>query len=62
MICADIQNIESTIKAVNEGMELDLSAGLKKEQTAFMKIFSSSDVYEGLLAFIEKRSPKFIGK
>ena len=54
--------IESTIKAVNEGMELDLSSGLKKEQTAFMKIFSSSDAYEGLSAFIEKRSPKFMEK
>ena len=50
------------LKAVSEGMEIDLISGLKKEQAAFSNLFNSSDACEGLSAFVEKRSPDFKGK
>mgnify|MGYP000302958701 CR=1 FL=1 len=54
--------IERTLQAVNEGMEIDLMSGLKKEQAAFSNLFDSSDTCEGLSAFVEKRTPDFKGK
>ena len=54
--------VSGTIRAVNEGMEMDCISGLKKEQTEFSDLFNSSDTCEGLSAFIEKRSPIFKGK
>jgi enoyl-CoA hydratase len=54
--------IESTLQAVNEGMEIDLISGLKNEQAAFANLFDSSDACEGLSAFVEKRPPDFKGK
>ena len=55
-------SIEGTLKAVSEGIEIDLNSGLKKEQAAFVNLFDSSDTCEGLSAFIEKRPPDFKGK
>jgi len=54
--------IEGTLQAVNEGMEIDLISGLKKEQAAFSNLFDSSDTCEGLSAFVEKRTHDFKGK
>ena len=54
--------IKGTLKAVNEGMEIDLISGLRKEQAAFANLFDSSDACEGLSAFVEKRPPDFKGK
>ena len=54
--------IEGTLQAVNEGMEIDLNSGLKKEQVLFANLFDSSDACEGLSAFVEKRNPNFKGK
>ena len=51
--------IEGTLQAVNEGIELDLISGLRKEQAAFANLFDSSDTCEGLSAFVEKRTPDF---
>ena len=55
-------SIKGTIKAVYEGMEIDLISGLKKEKAAFANLFDSSDAREGLSAFVEKRPPDFKGK
>ena len=54
--------IESTLKTVNKGMEIDLISGLKKEQTAFANLFDSLDTCEGLSSFMDKRKPDFKGK
>ena len=54
--------IQSTIRTINEGLEMDLSSGLKKEQVAFAELFDSLDTREGLSAFNDKRSPEFKGK
>ena len=54
--------VSGTIRAVNEGMEMDFISALKKEQTEFSDLFNSSDTCEGLSAFIEKRAPEFKGK
>ena len=54
--------IEGTLQAVNEGIEIDLISGLRKEQATFANLFDSSDTCEGLSAFVEKRPPDFKGK
>lgn len=49
-------------KAVNLGLELGLSEGLRLETALFADLFHSDDVQEGVAAFIEKRKANFKGK
>lgn len=49
-------------KAVNLGLELGLSEALRLETALFADLFHSSDVKEGVSAFIEKRKANFEGK
>jgi enoyl-CoA hydratase len=48
--------------AVNEGMKMDLHSALSYEARCFEILFSTQDLKEGMMAFIEKRKPLFKGK
>ncbi len=52
----------SVLQAVNEGMEVSLEDGLKREADIFARLTDTEDMYEGLAAFLEKRRPKFKDK
>ena len=46
-------------EAVNNGIELDLSRGCAYEADLFALCFASDEQKEGMVAFLEKRAPKF---
>ena len=46
-------------RAVNLSLEVPLSAGLSQERALFYALFATSDQKEGMLAFMEKRTPNF---
>jgi enoyl-CoA hydratase len=54
--------VASVIQAVNEGLNLPLEEGLKREAEIFSRLTETEDMYEGLRAFLEKRRPKFQDK
>ena len=49
------------LRAINQGIEVDLSSGLKIEGLCLGACLGSEDSKEGLNAFLEKRKPKFKG-
>lgn len=49
-------------KAVNSGRDADISSSLALEAEAVFACFGSEDKIEGVDAFINKRSPVFLGK
>jgi enoyl-CoA hydratase len=49
-------------KIISFTEELALKGGITREIEGFLQIFKTSDRYEGMKAFIEKRPPKFTGK
>ncbi len=52
----------AVIQSVNEGLDMTLEEGLKREAEVFAKLTETEDMYEGLAAFLEKRRPKFQDK
>lgn len=48
--------------AINAATETPLEAGLSMEASSFANLFSTSDLVEGVSAFLSKRKPKFAGK
>lgn len=50
------------IEAVNEGLDMSLEEGAKKEADLFAKLTETEDMREGVGAFLEKRRPKFQDK
>ncbi|XP_044403676.1 probable enoyl-CoA hydratase 2, mitochondrial isoform X2 [Triticum aestivum] len=49
-------------KAINEGMEVDLSSALAVEEGCYEQVLHTQDRLEGLAAFAEKRKPLYTGK
>ncbi|MBW1785052.1 MAG: enoyl-CoA hydratase/isomerase family protein [Deltaproteobacteria bacterium] len=49
-------------RAVNVGMQLDLSSALDYEAQVFAMLACSEDRKEGFMAFVEKRKPVFKGR
>jgi enoyl-CoA hydratase len=54
--------VKYAIDAVNHGMELPLSEALRFEADLFGLCAATSDMQEGVAAFLEKRSPSFRGE
>jgi enoyl-CoA hydratase len=50
------------MEAVDTGLNIGLQEGLRFESAAFGVAAATEDRHEGTLAFIEKRSPVFVGK
>ncbi|HEX9075286.1 MAG TPA: enoyl-CoA hydratase-related protein, partial [Anaerolineae bacterium] len=49
-------------QAVNQGVDMPLSAGLALEREVTAEVFRTQDAKEGIAAFIGKRKPSFTGK
>jgi enoyl-CoA hydratase/carnithine racemase len=49
-------------EAVNQGMELTLSQGLRLEADLYFLLQTTQDRVEGIRAFQGKRPPRFVGK
>jgi enoyl-CoA hydratase len=54
--------IRYSIDAVNEGVNTDLTSGLKLEAQYFTLAAGTADRMEGTSAFVQKRAPQFQGK
>jgi len=48
--------------AINRGMQTNLESGLKYEYELYSLALSLEDRVEGVNAFLEKRTPKFVGR
>ncbi|WP_100331002.1 enoyl-CoA hydratase [Bacillus xiapuensis] len=48
--------------AINQGMQVSLTAGLEIERLAYQSLIATEDRLEGLRAFAEKRPPQYQGK
>jgi enoyl-CoA hydratase len=54
--------IATTIKSVNEGLEMTLDEGVEHEAELWAKLTETHDMREGVNAFLEKRRPNFQDK
>jgi enoyl-CoA hydratase/carnithine racemase len=49
-------------EVMREGSGLPLNAALALEKEAFLRVFATADKQEGMVAFLEKRAPRFAGE
>jgi len=48
--------------AITKGSEVDLASGLAIEEQCYAQIIHTKDRTEGLIAFKEKRPPRYMGE
>ncbi|MFP3153276.1 enoyl-CoA hydratase-related protein [Lachnospiraceae bacterium ZAX-1] len=53
------KTMASVKKAIDTGIDLPLKEGRSLEAEQFLGLFANPDTQEGILAFLEKRAPKF---
>lgn len=49
-------------RLIDDGAEAPLSAALTLEQRVLSALFATDDAKEGISAFVQKRSPRFVGR
>ncbi|MCG2634512.1 MAG: enoyl-CoA hydratase-related protein [Gammaproteobacteria bacterium] len=54
--------IQQAKRAIHDGLQVDLDAGLAVELDAYYTLISTEDRHEGVTAFNEKRDPDFQGR
>jgi enoyl-CoA hydratase/carnithine racemase len=54
--------VQAALRAVNEGISMDLHTAMKFEREQFGTCYASEDKKEGVAAFTSKREPKFKDK
>ncbi len=56
------RGIRAIKRAVHDGINLPLREGLQRELEQLAPLFSSQDAREGMTAFTEKRTPRYMGR
>jgi enoyl-CoA hydratase len=49
-------------RLIDDGVEAPLPTALTLEQRVLSALFATEDAREGIRSFIEKRSPRFVGR
>ncbi len=53
---------QAALRAIRSGLDSPLAEGLSRESQLFGELCGTTDMQEGLQAFLEKRAPKFTGQ
>jgi enoyl-CoA hydratase len=54
--------LAAALTTIHRGMDAAIDDGLALEEAAFARIVPTHDAHEGVAAFVEKRSPRFLGR